>query len=312
MNIMKDRYSDYLVRLTEENKRICVLTAENRIFIKTVIAKIPHRFIDVGIAEQNLIGISAGLAVRGMIPIAHCLAAFLTMRAFEFIRTDLGYQRRNVKLIGTVAGFFSEGNGPTHQAIEDLSIMRGIPNMAVLAPSDIMDMELALKAAIGYDGPVYIRFNNSINESITSHKPFIIGKGEVMAEGKDTSIFTYGILLKEAISAAKELLKEGISVRVINMRSIKPIDKDLILKAAEKTGAIFTLEDHFIIGGLASAVAEVIAQNRLNVNFMPIGLDDRFFKPGKLQDVIRYHKMDSENIARQIRTGLARRIKRQR
>lgn len=305
---MQERYSDYLVDLAKKDPRICILTAENRIFIKTVEKKIPERLIDVGISEQNLIGVAAGLAIRGKIPIVHCLASFLTMRAFEFIRTDLGYQRRNVKLVGTFAGFFSEGNGPTHQAIEDLALMRGIPNMVVLAPSDIADLELALKAAVDYPGPAYIRFNNLSNDNI-QHQPFEIGKSELICDGNDVAIMTYGVLLKEAVKAARVLSGQGVSVRVINLRFLKPIDKNLIIQTAKETKAIFTLEDHFLTGGLAAALAEVIASNRLNIPFYPIGLDDTFFPTGSLEEIIRYQKMDADSIIDKVNQVLNLRVK---
>lgn len=292
---MHTQYSDFLVELVQKDDRIYVMTAENRIFIKSVEKEIPHRLIDVGIAEQNMVGIAAGLSLRGKIPVLHCLAAFLTMRAFEFIRTDLGYLNRNVKLMGSFAGVLSEENGPTHQAIEDLSLMRGIPNMVVLAPSDIEELKSALKASIEYNGPTYIRFNNMpchINHSSN----FELGKGEIVTEGEDVTIVTYGPLLNEAVNAAEKLLERNISTRVINIRSVKPVDRKLIIQAATETKAIITLEDHFLTGGLTSVIAEIIALEQLKIPLIPITLIDKFFKPGKLDDIISYHKMDAENI----------------
>ncbi|MCC7159497.1 MAG: transketolase, partial [Ignavibacteria bacterium] len=249
-------YEAILKHLIETDERFIVMTAENRAAIRNLPSAIGGRFIDTGITEQTMIGMSAGLALRGRIPVVHALAAFLTMRAFEFIRTDIGISGLPVKLVGGVPGFLSEANGPTHQAIEDVSIMRGIPGMNIFAPADEEDMLIGLREVLLSEKPFYMRYN-SMKPALTHSTRFEIGKAEVINYGKDITILTYGILLRQSYEAMMILESMGLSVRLLNMRTLKPIDEEAIINAALETSLLITVEDHFLTGGLSSIVAEV-------------------------------------------------------
>jgi transketolase len=292
-------YEEILLNLVESDERIMVLTAENRAAIRNLPGKINGRFVDVGITEQTMIGTAAGLALRGRIPVVHALAVFLTMRAFEFIRTDVGIAHLPVKLVGGVPGFLSEANGPTHQAIEDISLMRGIPGMNVFCPADEEDMLIGLKQVILDPNPFYIRFNNL--KPVVKHKTtFEIGKSETITFGNDITILTFGMLLRQAYEAMIMLESKGLSVRLINMRTLKPVDEEAILAAAEETTMIVTLEDHFKTGGLYSILAELLLRENLSANVFPIALNDKWFKPALLQDVLQYEGFTGPQIAEKI------------
>jgi transketolase len=276
-----------------------ILTAENRAAIRNLPNQIGDRFIDTGITEQTLIGVSAGLALRGRIPVSHALACFLTMRAFEFIRTDVGIADLPVKLIGGFAGFLSEANGPTHQAIEDVSIMRGIPNVNVFCPADEQDMMIGLKKVLESPKPFYIRYNN-LPPVYEHSESFEIGKAEVVSEGKDVTILVYGVLFKQAMEAKAILEAKGKSVGLINLRTLKPIDEDVILKAAANSKLLVTLEDHFITGGLFTIIAEIFLKNTFMCDVLPVALNDKWFKPALINDVLEYEGFTSEKIAGRI------------
>jgi transketolase len=261
--------------------------------------QIGDRFIDTGITEQTLIGVSAGLALRGRIPVSHALACFLTMRAFEFIRTDVGIADLPVKLIGGFAGFLSEANGPTHQAIEDVSIMRGIPNVNVFCPADEQDMMIGLKKVLESPKPFYIRYNN-LPPVYEHSESFEIGKAEVVSEGKDVTILVYGVLFKQAMEAKEILEAKGKSVGLINLRTLKPIDEEALLKAAANSKLLVTLEDHFITGGLFTILAEIFLRNKVMCDVLPIALNDKWFKPALMKDVLEYEGFTGEKIAANI------------
>ena len=280
-------YEQTLLELAQADERIIIMTAENRAAIRNLPSKLPDRFIDVGIAEQTLVGMAAGLALRGRIPIVHALSTFLTMRAFEFIRTDIGIGNLQVKLVGSFSGFQSEANGPTHQAIEDISLMRGIPNMNVFCPSDEEDLLIGFPQIIKSKNPFYIRYTNQAS-SIEHDKDFKIGKAEIISEGRDVTIISYGILLKQAIEAAKILKLEGKSVGVINLRTPKPIDKDAVVKACKDSIIVVTLEDHFLTGGLYSILSEILVAGQIFSKVLPIALNDKWFKPALFNDVLKY------------------------
>jgi transketolase len=290
-------YEETLIHLAEENKNIIILTAENRAAIRNLPSKLQDQFIDVGIAEQTMIGMAAGLALRGRIPVVHALSTFLTMRAFEFIRTDVGIGNLPVKIIGAVAGFLSEANGPTHQAIEDISLMRGIPNMNVFAPVDEEDLVLALPKIINSPNPSYVRYTN-VKPSI-GHNDFQIGKAEVISDGKDITILTYGTLFEQALNAV-EILKSKYSTGLVNLRTLKPIDNDLIERICNTSNLVVTLEDHFITGGLFSILSEILTIKRLHTRVLPIALKNRWFKPALLKDVLEYEGFTGEAIAEKI------------
>lgn len=292
-------YEELLKELVLNDERIMVLTSENRAAIRNLPEQIGNRFIDVGISEQTMIGIAAGLALRGRIPVAHALATFLTMRAFEFIRTDVGIANLPVKLVGAVPGFLSEANGPTHQAIEDVSLMRGIPNVNVFCPADEEDMLIGLKDVLLSSSPFYIRFNN-LKSAVKHNLDFVIGKAEVISYGTDITILTYGMLLRQAYEAMIMLESKGLSIRLINLRTLKPIDEEVIINASEETSLIVTLEDHFITGGLYSILGEIFLKNNLTNSVLPIALDNKWFKPALLQDVLSYEGFNGPQIAERI------------
>lgn len=294
-------YEELLKELVDKDDRFMILTAENRAAIRDLPDQIGDRFIDTGITEQTMIGVSAGLALRGRIPVAHALASFLTMRAFEFIRSDVGIADLPVKLVGGFSGFLSEANGPTHQAIEDVSIMRGIPNVNVFCPADEEDMLIGLRKVLESPKPFYIRYNNL--KPVYKHSPdFEIGKAEVISEGKDVTILVYGVLFKQAIEAKEILEKNGKSVGLINLRTLKPIDEEAILKAAKSSKLLVTLEDHFITGGLYTIVAEIFLKNKIAGNVLPVALMDKWFKPALMNDVLEYEGFTGEKITDRVLT----------
>lgn len=289
-------YEEVLFNLLNTDDRFIIMTSENRAAMRKLSAEVKDRFIDVGIAEQTMIGMAAGLALRGRIPVVHALSTFLTMRAFEFVRTDVGLGNLPVKLVGAAAGFLSEANGPTHQAIEDISLMRGIPNMNIFCPADEEDMLIGIKEIFLSPNPFYIRYNN-LKPAVKHNKEFKIGKAEVISSGKDVTIFTYGILLKQALEAAERLREQGLSVGVVNFRTLKPIDKDLIIKICNQSSIIIALEDHFKTGGLFSIIGEIALEEGLHCKVHSISLDYKWFKPVMLQNVLEYEGFTSEAIA---------------
>jgi transketolase len=282
-----------------EDPRIVVMTAENRAAIRNLPEKLGGRFIDVGICEQTMIGMAAGLALRGRVPFVHALATFLTLRAYEFIRTDVGIPRLPVKMFGGVAGFLSDANGPTHQAIEDLAILRTIPGMEIIFPSDEEELVRALPAILASPNPTYVR-HVSRKAVVTHTADFVIGKAEVLSSGSDVTILVGGFLLEEAVRARTLLEEEGLSVRLVNLRSLSPIDTEVILQAARETPLIVTLEDHFQIGGLRSIVAEILLDAGTTCPVLPIALDGRWFKPALLHDVLTHEGFTGAQIAERI------------
>lgn len=300
-------YEDLLLELTQKDDRYLVVTAENRAAIRGLPDKIGNKFIDTGITEQTMIGMSAGLALRGRIPITHALATFITMRAFEFIRSDVGIGNLPVKMVGAVPGFLSDGNGPTHQAVEDVSIMRGIPNVNVFCPADEEDMLLGLPQVFASESPFYIRYNN-LKPEIEHSKDFEIGKAEIISEGKDATILVYGFLLREAIKAKKLLEDKGYSIGLVNLRTVKPIDENAILNSAKNSNMLVTLEDHFITGALYSIVGEIFLKNKVTADVLPIALENKWFKPALLNDVLEYEGFTGEQIARKILLKIERKI----
>lgn len=288
-------YEKILNQFLEKDDRLMVLTAENRAPLRNLVEKIGDRFLDTGITEQAMIGIAAGLALRGRKPVVHALAAFLTMRAFEFIRTDVGIGGLPVKLVGWVPGILSDANGPTHQAIEDVSIMRGIPGMHVFCPSDFQDLILGLPSVLESESPTYIRYN-TLQSQYTHQGAFELGKAEVLSAGNDICILSYGALFGQAYQAVQLLHQEGLSVGLVNMRMLSPVDEKAILNAA-KSKLLVTIEDHFVRGGLATIVAEVLVKYRQTACTLNIGFDGQWFKPALLQDVLAYEKLGAQDLA---------------
>ena len=288
-------YEELLTDIALNDERFIIMTAENRALIRNLPSLLGQRFIDTGITEQTMIGAAAGLALRGRIPVVHALASFLTMRAFEFIRTDIGIPALPVKLSGFIPGFLSDANGPTHQAIEDIALMRGIPNMEVLAPADEDDLLQMLPLVWQSVQPAYIRINN--RKGIYKHEPFVPGKAEIVSEGSDITLLTYGLLFEQCMIAAKILSEEGRSVGVINMRSLKPVDEDAIVTVAANSRLLVTIEDHLLTGGLYSIVAETLLKHRMTADVVPFALRDRWFKPVLLPDVLYCEGFTGKQIA---------------
>lgn len=257
----------------------------------------PERFYNIGIAEGDMMTTAAGIASCGETVVASTFAMFAAGRAFEQIRNSIAYPNLNVKIAGTHGGILIGEDGGSHQCIEDISLMRTIPNMTVLVPADAQEAKEVVKKALMHSGPVYMRFGRlAVPQIYDKDMDFKIGKGKQLIDGTDGTIIAVGDMVYEALEAAKELKKEGISIRVIDMCSVKPIDKDLIIKAAKETGAIITAEDHNIIGGLGSAVAEILSEN-FPVPIKRVGVMDVFGRSGKHDDLAKHYGINSENIA---------------
>ncbi|HXW68011.1 MAG TPA: transketolase C-terminal domain-containing protein [Dissulfurispiraceae bacterium] len=292
-------YQELLKDIALTDERFIVMTAENLASIRGIAGALGSRFVDTGIAEQSLVGMAAGLALRGRIPVVHALSTFLTMRAFEFIRTDVGIGNLTVKLCGGVPGFLSEANGPTHQALEDIALMRIIPSMNIFCPADEQELTLGLRQVLEHSGPFYIRLNHT--KAVIEHdQDFKIGKAEVVFDGDDITILVYGMLFAEAVKARELLQTEGKNVRLLNMRTVKPVDEEAIIASARQTSLLVTLEDHFITGGLYSIVCEVLISRGINCKVLPIALENRWFKPALLPFVLEYEGFNGEKIAEKI------------
>jgi len=292
-------YEKLLQDLAEKDPALVVMTAENRAAIRNLPPVLGDRFIDVGICEQTMIGAAAGLALRGRVPVCHALATFLVLRAYEFIRTDVGIPGLPVKLVGAVPGFLSDGNGPTHQALEDIGVLRSIPGMTIVCPSDEEELLAAMPAVIASPGPAYVRYN-AMKPSVAHSTPFELGKAEVLCEGNDVSILTYGFLVREAMAAKDQLAARGVSARVVDMRTLAPVDERAILRCAKESRLLVTVEDHFKIGGLYSIVAETLLAHETTRRTLPIALDGRWFKPALLDDVLRHEGFTGAQLADRI------------
>ena len=291
-------YEELLTQTALADDRFIVMTAENRALVRNIPGKLGKRFIDTGITEQTMIGAAAGLALRGRIPVVHALASFLTMRAFEFVRTDAGIPNLPLKLSSFIPGFLSDGNGPTHQAVEDISLMRGIPNMTVFAPADEQDLVMMLPQIWAQPAPSYVRINTRKTDH--QHAPFELGKAEIIAIGEDVTILTYGLLFEQALVAVDILTNEGLSVGLVNMRSLKPVDELAIVQATRDSKLTITLEDHLLTGGLYSIVAEVLLKHCLTARVLPMALKEKWFKPSLLPDVLEYEGFTGKQIAEKI------------
>lgn len=302
MKSPRDVFGDVLVELGAKNERLVVLNADLAGSTKTINFQKEYedRHFNMGISEQNMMSAGAGLASEGFIPIVSTFAVFATGRAYDQIRQCVAYSNNNVKIATTHPGLAVGGDGATHQAIEDISLMRSMPNMVVLAPSDEIETKKALEKAIEYDGPVYIRVGRAEMPNLNNNEfDFEIGKGCILKEGTDITVISHGIMTYHALLVAEDLAKEGINVEVINMASIKPIDKELILTSVNKTGAIVTIEDHSIYGGLGSAVAEVVITN--NPKPMDIiGVNDTFGESGTASELYEKYGLDVKSIKNRI------------
>ncbi len=303
----RDSYGETLAELAYEYENLVVLDADLAAATKTGIFKkaCPERFIDCGIAEGNMIGVAAGLASTGMIPFASSFAMFAAGRAFEQIRNSVGYPHLNVKIGATHAGISVGEDGATHQCNEDIALMRTIPNMVILNPADDVETKAAVKAAILHNGPVYLRFGRLAVPVINTNPDykFEIGKGITLKDGNDITIVASGLMVNEALNASEELAKEGINARVINIHTIKPIDKEIIIKAAKETGKIITVEEHSVIGGLGSAVSDVVCEN-YPIPVYKIGVNDEFGRSGPALDLLKLYGLSAENIVKKVKEVL--------
>lgn len=296
-------YGEELAKLGEENKNIVVLDADLSSATKTGIfaKKFPNRFVNVGIAEQNLMGVAAGLSTFGKVPYTSTFAVFAAGRAYEQIRNSIAYPKLNVKICATHAGITVGEDGATHQMLEDLSLMRGLPNMTVISTSDDIETRWAVREISKINGPVYLRLCRMATPVIyDENKHFEIGKGVQIGEGTDASIIATGVTVSEALKAQEILKESGINVRVIDIHTIKPIDRELIVKCAKETKKIITVEDHNIIGGLGSAVCEVLSEE-YPTKVERMGIFDSFGRSGKAEELLKYYKIDSAAIVNKIR-----------
>ena len=304
----RESYGNALAELSTQYPNLVVLDADLAAATKTGVFKkaCPERFIDCGIAECNMMGVAAGLAASGMIPFASSFAMFAAGRAFEQIRNSIGYPHLNVKIGATHAGVSVGEDGATHQCCEDIALMRTIPGMVVINPCDDVEARAAVKAAIDYVGPVYLRFGRLaapvLNDPETYH--FEMGKGVTLRDGKDLTIVATGLMVAEAVEAAEKLAAEGIDARVINIHTIKPIDQELLQKAAEETGRILTVEEHSVIGGLGDAVLGAIARNPVPV--VKMGVQDTFGYSGPGGDLLTAFGLRAANIVEEAKALLAR------
>ena len=304
----RDAYGKALVKLGQINEQVVVLDADLSKSTKTndFYKAYPERFFNMGIAEQNLIGAACGLATAGKIPFASSFAMFATGRAFEIIRNSVAYPKLNVKVCATHAGITVGEDGASHESIEDIAIMRTVPNMTVLVPADGVEAEQMILEAARVYGPMYVRLGRSAVPTIFDENyKFEIGKGVVVREGNDATIIACGIMVYEAIKASEELALEGINARVINMSTIKPIDKELIINAARETKAIVTAEEHSIIGGLGSAVSEVVSEE-YPVVVKKVGVNDSFGESGTPAELLKKYGLTSDDIVKAVKEAITK------
>lgn len=300
----RDSYGNALVELGKEHDNLVVLDADLAGATKTGIFKkaFPDRHIDCGIAEADMMGIAAGLSTCGKVPFASSFAMFAAGRAYEQVRNSIGYPHLNVKIGATHAGISVGEDGATHQCNEDIALMRTIPGMVVINPCDDVEARAAVKAAYEYVGPVYMRFGRLaipvINDADTYH--FEIGKGVMLKEGKDVTIIATGLCVNEALEAAKLLAADGINAEVINIHTIKPLDEDMVISSAQKTGKVVTVEEHSVIGGLGSAVCDALSE-KAPTKVMKIGINDCFGESGPAADLIKKYGLDAESIYKKVK-----------
>lgn len=308
-NATRIAYGEALKILAETNKDVVVLDADLSKSTKTETFKkaCPERFFNVGIAEQDLIGVSAGLAAAGKIPFASSFAMFAAGRAYEIIRNSVAYPKLNVKIAATHAGITVGEDGASHQMLEDLSLMRTIPNMVVLNPADEVEAKAAVLAAAAYVGPVYIRLGRMEVPTIFDEATyqFEIGKGVIIEEGTDVTLVATGIMVAAAVEAREILAAEGISARIVNIHTIKPLDNHIIIESAEKTGALVTAEEHSIYGGLGSAVSEVVVANKL-VPVEVVGVKDTFGESGIPSDLLEKYGLTAKDLVAAAKKAISR------
>ena len=301
-------YGEALASLGEENEKVVVLDADlaHATMTATFGSKYPERFFNAGIAEANMVDMSAGLSTMGYIPFCSTFAVFGAGRAYEQVRNGVAYPNFNVKLGMTHSGITLGEDGGSHQAIEDLALMRVIPGMTVVVPCDANETHRAVKAVADMKGPAYLRLARLPSPVFEEDMPFEIGKANVLKEGTEAVVFACGIMVATALECAKRLESEGISITVVNMHTIKPIDKDCILKYASGCNHVITVEEHSTIGGLGDAVGEVLLNNKCNVSFKKIGVEDRFGQSGKPEELLEEYGLSEKQVYNQIKGVLNR------
>ena len=295
---LREAYGKELLKCAKENNKIIALDADLCGSTKSIYIEkeIPERFFEMGIAEQNLTSTAAGLALVGKIPFVHSFAVFAVGQAYNQIRQGIALPKLNVKIIGSSCGLSDFGDGATHQSVEDISIMRAIPNMVVIVPVDAIETRKVVRAVIKYDGPVYIRINRNDLTNVTNEEdPFEIGKISKVAEGSDITIFACGIMVSQALEARKTLLKMGISTRVVNVSTIKPLDVENVKKFAKDVKGVITAEENNILGGLGGAITEVLSEELIKIK--KVGINDEFGQSANCyDDLINYYGLTPENI----------------
>ena len=303
----RESYGNALVELGKEHDNLVVLDADLAGATKTGTFKkaFPERHIDCGIAEANMMGIAAGLATTGMVPFASTFAMFAAGRAFEQVRNSIGYPHLNVKIGATHAGISVGEDGATHQCNEDIALMRTIPGMTVICPSDDVEAKAAVKAAYEHEGPVYLRFGRLAVPVINTNPDykFELGKGVLLKEGTDVTLIATGLCVNSALEAADMLAKDGVSARVVNIHTIKPLDVDLVVESAKATGKVVTVEEHSIIGGLGGAVCEALAENA-PTPVLRIGVKDVFGESGPAAALLTKYKLDGAGVYEQVKAWL--------
>ena len=305
----RESYGNALAELGKEHEDIVVLDADLAAATKTGVFKkaFPERHIDCGIAECNMIGVAAGLAATGKVPFASSFAMFAAGRAFEQVRNSVGYPKLNVKIGATHAGISVGEDGATHQCNEDIALMRTIPGMVVINPSDDVEAKAAVKAAYEHQGPVYMRFGRLAVPVINDNEDykFELGKGVVLREGKDVAIIATGLPVANCLEAAEKLAAEGIDAKVINIHTIKPLDEELIVAAAKETGKVVTVEEHSVIGGLGSAVCDVLCE-QAPTKVLKIGINDTFGESGPAVELVKKYGLDADSIYEKVKAFLCK------
>ena len=300
----RQSYGEKLAELGSKNKEIVVLDADLSNATKTSIfaKKFPERFFNIGIAEQDMMGTAAGLSTFGKIPYVSTFAMFAAGRAYDQIRNGICYPNLNVKICATHSGITVGEDGATHQMLEDISLMRGLPNMTVISTSDDTQTKWAVEEISKINGPVYLRLCRLDTPLIyEKNKTFEIGKAEQIGDGTDATVFATGIVVAEALLAKKELEKQGINIRVVDIHTIKPIDKDMIVKCTKETNKLISIEDHSIIGGLGSSIAEVLSEE-FPKKLIRMGIKDEFGKSGKATELLKYYGLTAEDIIKQVKS----------
>ncbi len=302
MKATRESYGEALVNLGEKYKDIVVLDADLSTATKTInfAKKFPERFFDMGIAEANMIGTAAGLATTGKVPFASTFAVFAAGRSYDQIRTSVCYPNLNVKICATHSGITVGEDGATHQMLEDISMMRCLPNMKVICPSDDIQTRWAIEEAYKTQGPVYVRLSRMATDAIyEENQKFELGKMVQIGDGTDCTIFATGDVVCDAVHAKEKLEKQGINIRVIDVHTIKPIDEEMIIKCAKETKRLISIEDHSIIGGLGSAISEVLT-SKYPAKLERMGILDTFGRSGKARELLHYYNLDSEAIIKRI------------